>query len=233
MPLWRETWHAAARARLPSPAGSEASHAGWKPQEAHEGPADTWMGRALTGTCLSAELRAQPVPRTRLGCSGISPCWHRPRVPARPLGIPPLHPCQGLGGRRGSSAWPRHGGCTGPAPLWPSCHRIWAPSPFLPVLPSTSGWPQRQQRPGAPVSIICSSLPGFLCQQGGSAQCPCPGSSSRSWHPCQLPPREGSCFPTGPGEPGSSGGCRPRLPRALHHNWICICPAFYCMEIEL
>lgn len=48
-----------------------------------------------------------------------------------------------------------------------------------------------------------------------------------------LPLRERSCCPTGPGEPGSSGGCRPRVPWALHHNWICICPAFYCMEIEL
>lgn len=104
-----------------------------------------------------------------------------------------------------------------------------APQPFTPaldVLPSTNG-SRGQQHPGAPVSIICSSLPGFLCQQGGSAQGAAAGAVG------VLPPGEGSCFPTGLGELGSSGGCRPRVPWALHHNWICICPAFYCMEIEL
>lgn len=71
----------------------------------------------------------------------------------------------------------------GPAALWPSCLRIWPHSPFPPTpdILTSIGGSRGQQHPGASVSIICSSLPVFLCQ------CPCPGSSSRSHRGCCLP----------------------------------------------
>lgn len=150
-----------------------------------------------------------------------------------PPGIPPLYPCQGDQGRCGSSAWPVDEGglgMRGPQHLFGQVASGSDPAALAPtpdVLPSTDG-SRGQQHPGPPVSIICSSLPGFLCQQRGPAQ-----GAAAAGAVGVLPPREGSCSPRGPGEPGSSGGCRPRVPWALHHNWICICPAFYCMEIEL
>lgn len=119
--------------------------------------------------------------------------------PARPLGIPPLHPCQGDRGRRGSSAWPRDGGCTGSQHLFGR-----AATGSGPTTPSPHSRypPQHQwlQRPAAsrgssiPVSIICSSLPGFLCQQGGSAQSLCPGAIGGGCLPGKAP-----AFPEGRG----------------------------------
>lgn len=129
---------------------------------------------ALTGTCLSAVLGAQPVPGTRLGCAGKCHLC----VPAHPLGILPLHPCQGGQGRCGSSAWPWDGGCRGVQHHLGQAATGSGPAALYPC----SGCPAQHQWLQRPAASRGSSehhllIPAWVSV---SARRFCPGSSSRS-----------------------------------------------------